>query len=268
MQIRRGGMRPILFHLGQVPVTGYWFMAVMGIFSSILYLILTNRSRRLEFIPWLDLMILTCLVILAIPAGGMILGFFVRIPWLLSRWEYYSYHTQNLLGNLFGSNVFYGGLILVLLVILWYGKREQLSFDSIWALYTPVIPLFMVFGRLGCYFAGCCYGRPVPWGIVFPEGCPAPAGIPLFPSQLAESLGQLILFVAIVLLERRLRKKWTLILYYLTGYGILRFVLEFFRGDSVRGVWILSTSQWISIVMILISLGIWAVDRKRKRLLK
>ncbi|MCD7863514.1 MAG: prolipoprotein diacylglyceryl transferase [Lachnospiraceae bacterium] len=111
----------------------------------------------------------------------------------------------------------------------------------------------MTFARIGCFMAGCCYGVEVPWGVVFPEGSLAPAWVPLFPSQLAESAGHLLLFFLFLSVKDKLRKKQDLLFLYLGRYAVMRFILEYFRGDAERGYWNgLSTSQWISLLLMLV----------------
>lgn len=256
-------MHPVFFEIGQLQITGYWVMTVLGLAVCTVYMALNNRTRRLPFLPWYDFMMLCCFTILSIFIGGKILGILVRIPTVIADWELYRNDLPAMWETLTSGRAFYGGLIMLLLVFLWYSKKQGLPGETLWALFTPAIPLFMVFGRLGCFFAGCCYGVEVPWGIVFPEGSLAPHGVALFPSQLAEAFGQLLLFIVLAVAERKMKKKWHLVLWYLTGYGVMRFVLEFFRGDIARGVWVLSTSQWISIAMVL-AVAVIAVIESRK----
>ncbi len=242
-------MLPVFFTIGELQVSGYWVMTVLGLATAASYMALTNRTRRLEFISWYDFTMLCCFAILSIFVGGKILGILVQIPKVAGSWHQYAGDFAGLWRTLTSGRAFYGGLVMLLLVFVWYAKKRKLPTQTLWALFAPAIPLFMVFGRLGCFMAGCCYGKEVPWGIVFPPDSLAVQGVALFPSQLAEAAGQLILFVFLALAERRIQQKQFLILWYLGSFAVLRFVLEFFRGDTARGIWLLSTSQWISIVI-------------------
>ncbi|MCL1952665.1 MAG: prolipoprotein diacylglyceryl transferase, partial [Oscillospiraceae bacterium] len=110
---------------------------------------------------------------------------------------------------------------------------------------------FHACGRVGCFCAGCCYGREAAWGIAFTHAPGAPNGVPLVPVQLFEAGFNLLLMAAILIFKPERRRPGLLLPLYLAAYAAARFVLEFFRGDSGRGVLLLSTSQWISLLVIL-----------------
>ena len=124
--------------------------------------------------------------------------------------------------------------------------------------FAPGIALGHVVGRLGCLFAGCCFGRPtdVPWAITFHESSsPAqnvgtPLGVPLHPTQLYEAGAELLILVFLLVTERRGRPFpgrtfWS----YMLLYGISRFIIEFYRGDARGMVFgVLSTSQFVSLL--------------------
>lgn len=112
---------------------------------------------------------------------------------------------------------------------------------------VPAIPLFHCFGRIGCFLAGCCYGKVLSSPVVF-------AGILEFrriPVQLFEALFEIVLF-AVLLLVGRKKMGSHLLGVYLTTYAVFRFINEFFRGDEVRGSYFgCSTAQWISMGILL-----------------
>jgi phosphatidylglycerol:prolipoprotein diacylglycerol transferase len=128
---------------------------------------------------------------------------------------------------------------------------------------APGIALGHVTGRLGCLAAGCCYGKPtdVPWAIVFSNPLAAanvgtPLGIPLHPTQLYEAGTELLILVCLLATERRGRPfaGRTFWLYMLL-YAVSRFVIEFYRGDPRGMVWGVTTSQFISLILGPLSLG-------------
>ena len=127
--------------------------------------------------------------------------------------------------------------------------------------------LVHAFGRVGCFFAGCCYGMPVEWGHVYEQ--PAgntPLGVPLLPIQLIESACLIVLFAAqIILLFRFTQKKLVSTYFYMLSYPVVRFTLEFFRGDAERGKLFFSTSQWISILVFVTAIILIFKDKKRNR---
>ena len=154
-----------------------------------------------------------------------------------------------------GGFVFYGGLIGGALGMYIYCKQFKVDMGELVETYAAALPLAHAFGRVGCFFAGCCYG--VEYNGVFSYTYTAtlgvtPIGVPLLPIQLIEALGLVIIFAIELLVYIKTKKKrgYSLVIY-MISYSILRFVLEFFRGDSERGKILFSTSQWISIIMFI-----------------
>ena len=242
-------MYPAFTLLGR-PFPTYGLLAVAGILAALLYIGLTARGGRVGRIPAVDVLHLVTLAVVGAVAGAKLLSIITQLPGLVRDWERIVQSPQLLLNLLTHGLVFYGGLLGGLLAVWWYCRRYALPLDDVLAVCTPAIPLFHVFGRVGCFLAGCCWGVPASWGVVFPPGGEAPAGVALFPVQLVEAGYNLVLFVVLAMLARRLRQKWMVFPFYLIGYGVARFVLEFFRGDAARGVFVLSTSQWLSLLVV------------------
>ncbi len=161
--------------------------------------------------------------------------------------------------DIFGGMVFYGGLIGGTIVGMIYCKKQNLDILFYADIFAPAIPLFHAFGRIGCFLGGCCYGIESSWGFSYPN-----ENIVRLPIQLIESLGDIIIFVVLVILSYKKLKKGMIFLLYILMYGILRIATEFFRGDSVRGVIFgISTSQWISFILIIVSsITIFRITRK------
>lgn len=162
--------------------------------------------------------------------------------------------------------VFYGGLLGGLLFLYIGGAIHKLPAGDYLRHYICMIPFIHSFGRIGCFEAGCCYGIPYSGygAVVFPENCSAPAGIPLLPVQLIEAA--LLMGLAVIILILQIYKAWKYTIEtYLISYGILRFVIEFFRFDEERGkAGVFSTSQIISVIVVGITV---LVLRKRYRAL-
>ena len=130
-------------------------------------------------------------------------------------------------------------------------------------LFTPILPFFHIFGRIGCFLAGCCYGIPSSWGFIYPHET-----VTRLPLPLIEAACNIMILMILLLFEKYCSPRGYHLPFYGILYGITRFVLEFFRGDSARGVWLLSTSQWISIAVVLGSV-IWMIwNTKRLERLK
>ena len=149
--------------------------------------------------------------------------------------------------------VFYGGLIGALISLYLYTGKYRLNRRTFFDYFAPLFPLFHAFGRIGCFLTGCCHGKISDrFGIAYTNSTSAANGIPYFPIQLVCSLGNLLLFVIVLLYERRHHKAGHAVIVYLLLYSVGRFFIEFFRGDSIRGfVFGVSTSQWISIILLL-----------------
>ena len=155
------------------------------------------------------------------------------------------------------AGVFYGGLIVAVTVALWYIRRVGLPLWTTCDVFAPGIALGHVIGRFGCFFAGCCYGKPttVPWAITFTDPFAAanvgtPLNVPLHPTQLYEAGAELLILVLLLATERKGRPfaGRTFWLYMLL-YAISRFIIEFYRGDERGAVGPFSTSQFISLIL-------------------
>ena len=161
------------------------------------------------------------------------------------------------------GGVFYGGLILAVLVAFWYMRRHRLPLWQTCDVFAPGIALGHAVGRLGCLAAGCCFGKPssVAWAVTFTNPQAAtnvgtPLNVPLHPTQLYESAAEALILALLLATERRGRTYpgrtfWL----YMLMYAVSRFLIEFYRGDE-RGMVFdaVSTSQFISILLVPLSL--------------
>jgi phosphatidylglycerol---prolipoprotein diacylglyceryl transferase len=168
-----------------------------------------------------------------------------------------------------GGLVFYGALLAAIPVGIWYLKKYRLPVWKTTDIVAPFIALGQAFGRLGCFFAGCCYGVPYsgPACVTFKDiHAFAPLGISLFPTQLMESGGDFVLFIMLILFRRHKKFDGQLFWLYALSYAVLRFAIEFFRGDAVRGLYfgnMISTSQIIASGMFLLAgIMIWRLSKK------
>ena len=153
-----------------------------------------------------------------------------------------------------GGLVFYGGLLGAIagaFITAHYLKRDIREY---YPALVPGIAIMAGFGRIGCFLTGCCYGAETssPIHVVYPEGGIVPGGIPLVPVQLYEAAFDFILVIVLVILSAKSKgiRPHLLNLYCLL-YAVFRFILEFWRADSIRGaLGPFSTSQWISLFLI------------------
>ncbi|MCH5279198.1 MAG: prolipoprotein diacylglyceryl transferase [Christensenellaceae bacterium] len=168
-----------------------------------------------------------------------------------------------------GGLVFYGGFIVGALTAYIACRVQKLKFSEYAAVVIPSIPLAHALGRVGCFFAGCCYGRVMQSAISVVYTNPiggAPVGVPVFPIQLVEAFLNIVIFVILLIYTHKRLRSGTGFFLYLAMYAVVRFSLEYFRADEVRGIFLgLSTSQWISIAMLIFGvLGFIILRRKEK----
>jgi phosphatidylglycerol:prolipoprotein diacylglycerol transferase len=210
--------------------------------------------------------------------GGVVVGghllyaitMYRYIPWLFKKAELSIWFARA--QYIFGGSVFYGGL-LGGLGCGYLGVKILRQDAKLYAdLMAPIVPLFHAFARVGCFFAGCCYGIPCEWGFMAHGNTLVPPinGVTRFPVQLLEAVLNLILAGVLYLLLRRSRKspmlRGNLLKIYFVLYGIIRFFDEFLRGDVNRGIWgMFSTSQWISIAAVCVSGTLLIISIIRER---
>jgi phosphatidylglycerol---prolipoprotein diacylglyceryl transferase len=188
--------------------------------------------------------------------------------------DQYRASPRALLDVLQSGGVFYGGLLGALPVAWWYIKRHSLPLLPTLDVLAPAVALGQVIGRLGCFAAGCCFGAPstAPWSVIFEsEDAHAlvgvPLNVPLHPAQLYESSGALVLLLILLAALKRRKFHGQVAAMYFILYALLRFALEFFRGDLARGTvfgGVLSTSQFIAIVVVFLTLAALPLIAKRK----
>jgi len=160
------------------------------------------------------------------------------------------------LGSLREGFVFYGGFILATLTAIVFARMKRLPLAKLVDVLAPSAALGHMFGRLGCFFNGCCYGKEcaLPWAVKFPPPH-VKAGIPLHPTELYEALGNLAIFAGLSAMYRHKRFDGQIWWWYVFSYGVLRFVVEFFRGDyDVYYFGTLTIAQVIAVFMIVIAL--------------
>jgi phosphatidylglycerol:prolipoprotein diacylglycerol transferase len=255
-------MHPILFKLGPLTIHTYGLFVASGF---LLGLGLAVRQARKEGIPPHKIVDLGFYILLAAIIGSRL--FFISI-----NASHYIKNPLDILKIWEGGLVFYGGVFLALPAAIWYVKKNGLGIWKTADIFAPSIAIGHAIGRIGCFFAGCCYGKPaelLPWAVTFtdPESLVgASIGIPLHPTQLYESAGEFINFLILITLRGYKSFNGQLFMTYLLLYSVLRFIVEFFRGDMSRGfiIYNLSISQGISILIFLVAIGGLIILRKRR----
>ena len=240
-------MYPRLFELGPITLYTYGVLLATAYLVGLKLAMVRAKARGLDANRVLDLGIY--IIISALVGAKLLL--------LVTDFRTFKADPRELLTLARSGGVFYGGLILAVVVALWYIRRVGLPLWTTCDVFAPGIALGHVVGRFGCFFAGCCYGKPTtkPWGITFTDpfaqsNVGTPLGVPLHPTQLYEAGAELLILIVLLVTERRGRPfpGRTFWLYMLL-YSISRFIIEFFRGDERGTVFMFSTSQFISLLL-------------------
>lgn len=243
-----------LFSIGPVTVHGYGLMIGLGFLIAVLLGCYRCNKRGLSSDHFTSIAI--CVLLFGF-LGGKILFIIV---------EYKDFFSDPLRALSSSGFVVYGGIITGILSIIIYCKIKKLSVASYLDMFAPSVAINQSMGRVGCFMAGCCYGRETDsaLSVVFPEGCLAPAGVKLIPTQLYSAAGMLLICIGLILYARKAKYKGEITGYYLLFYGIGRFIIEFFRNDYRGSVGILSTSQFISIFTVVIAAAILVFSYTKK----
>ena len=206
-------------------------------------------------------------LLLALMVAGVVGS---RIAYVIEHWSLeFAAHPERIVRIDQGGLMFYGGLILALVVFFAWCRRTKEHPLALANLLATVVPLGHAFGRLGCFFYGCCYGRASDaWcAVTFPIGSPSwyeheRQLVSVLPTQLFEAAALLALFAFLYVLYRRGRRYTAGA--YLVGYAVIRFGMEFLRGDPRAAVGPLSISQTISIGLAALGAVLLALDVKMK----
>lgn len=239
---------PVTFHM-------YGLMIAIG-FAAALFLSL-SRAKKRGLDEDIIYGILFCAVIGGL-AGTRILFYIVEIPQILK--------DPSILWNFKEGYVVYGGIIGGVLCSYFYCKKKNVIFADYFDLVMPAVAMAQGFGRLGCFFAGCCYGRLTDsvFGITFSHSSYAPNGVKLIPTQLMSSAGDFAIAAVLLLYAAKKPKRTRVGAAYLMLYGVGRFIIEFFRGDYRGSVGIFSTSQLISFGIIAIGILLYMFASRLK----
>jgi len=262
-------MLPILFKLGPITVHTYGFLLAVGFLAA---MILTLKLGKEDGINTKDL---SDLIFFSIIIG--LLG--AKIYLFLSEFSFYTKNPGQIKNLLTQAGVFYGGLIAGVLFAIWFIRRKKMDFKKIGDICAPSLALGHFFGRMGCFAAGCCFGREAAGcsvGVTFPElsqKTGVPIGKILYPTQIFEAVLNLLNFIILFILYKKYRSfKGKIFSIYIFNYSLIRFFVEYFRGDSDRGYIIggmdspfssLSIPQLISLIGIIISVFLYLIFKKK-----
>lgn len=238
-------MHPVLLRLGSLEIHTYGVLVALGFVAGIS--LAQYRARR-EGIPPERIGDLGVWLIVSAMLGAKL--FHIIFFWndFLAGWR------ESGLASVRAGFVFFGGFVGATLTGVLYARRKGLALAKLADVFAPALALGHAFGRLGCFFEGCCYGKTcsLPWAVKYPPPHLL-AHVPVHPTQLYEAAGNLAIFVWLALHRKKFDGEvWWL---YMLAYGALRFVIEFFRGDyAARYLGIFSSAQFIAVILVVVAL--------------
>jgi phosphatidylglycerol:prolipoprotein diacylglycerol transferase len=256
-------VHPIAFHIGKLSV--HWY----GVFLATAFLVgLWTASRRAPLTGVAPGKISDAMIWLMV---GAVVG--ARILYVATYWrESFAGHPW---WEVFmiqrGGLVYYGGLVGASLACILYVRLQKLPLWKVGDIFAPSVALGYVFGRIGCLMNGCCYGRAcsLPWAITFPanETGGAPAGVPIHPTQIYDSILNLVLYGGLAWLYRRKKFDGQVFATYLMGYAITRSIVEIFRGDynEAHRHAGLTPGHLVSVAIFAVGVAFWMALRKPVR---
>lgn len=257
-------MHPEISFLGKT-IPSYWVCALLGALTC--YVAAFFRRKQFRELQNVDITNSAALIAIGVVLGSRLLYLITIIPIIARNFQYLCNHLSIAYSIVSNGMVFYGGLFGAIFVLHRYTRRYGLDELGFFDFYAPFFPLFHAFGRVGCFMTGCCHGIvSEKYGIAFLNSTSSENGIPYFPVQLLSCFANLCLFLILLVYDKKPHRKGITFSLYLFLYAIGRFFIEFLRGDSVRGIYGgLSTSQWISLALLIIML-IKAVATRRRTL--
>lgn len=264
-------MLPVLVKIGPITIHTYGFMMALGVAFGLWFLFVQAKKQDMEASRIVDLAFYTIIVSL--------IG--AKLVLLVSNFSYYSRYPGELLSLARSGGVFQGGLAAGILFALWYLRKHKIPTWKTADLIGPALALGHGFGRLGCFSAGCCYGRACDsaLGITFHnEYAHNLTGLtlnaPVHPVQLYEALLNFTNFLILFFILKRKRFDGQIFSLYIIFYSIIRYFTEFYRGDhdpdKVYLIW--SSSPYLSIsypqlfciIGLIAGFGLYFILKKRK----
>jgi phosphatidylglycerol:prolipoprotein diacylglycerol transferase len=241
-------MHPLLIKLGPIPIHTYGFLIAVGFLAALFVIRKLAERDALNVEKVLDL----CFWSLVVGLVG------ARLLFIITRLNYFISDPIAIFKMWEGGLVFLGGPIAVVPFVVWYLRKHKLPAWKTMDICVIGLTLAHAFGRLGCFSAGCCYGKPTEsfFGVRFQSELVDSSlrGVPLHPTQLYEAFSLVLLFIGLLIVRKKRAFDGQVLLVYFMVYPVLRSIIEVFRGDLIRGFVIedvLSTSQFISILVFI-----------------
>lgn len=251
-------MHPILFKLGPITVYTYGVFVFLGVLAGYLFCLKQAKKESIDTKVFSDILF-----------WAIISGFLgARLFYIVIEFKQFMDDPIGIgLGR--AGFVFYGGIIFGLPVFYFLARKHRLDFLNLTDLVILALPLAHAIGRIGCFFYGCCYGKPTDsWiGMKFAPDSPAGLlGVKIIPTQIISSLFLFLIFFLLLTLRKTRKFKGQIFLYYIIVYSIFRFIIEFYRGDPRGYLGSLSFSQVISLILIGGALILWPCLKYKDKL--
>jgi len=256
-------MRPVIFDFNlfgwELSLPTYGLLLALGFLAALAVAMSQARRAGMASDAVTDLWIVS---LLSGVVGAKLLLY-------LLDWRYYLANPSSILTTLRSAGVWYGGLILAIAAALIIIRRKGLDGWLLGDVAAPAIAVGQAIGRLGCFAAGCCYGKPctLPWAVTFTdprarEITGVPLHTALHPTQIYHSIAGIVLFLFLIFLAKRKRFDGQVLLSYLILYALGRGAIEFFRDDARGSLGGFSTSQILSLA-VLVTASILYFRRRR-----
>lgn len=263
-------MFPILLKIGPITIHTYGFMLALGVAFGLWFMYVQAKKQGLPAPKMLDMAFYTILISL----------FGAKLILFIGNISYYVHRPSELFSLARSGGVFQGGLAFGIIFALWYFRKHKIPTWKAADVVGAALALGHGFGRIGCFSAGCCYGREcaVPWGVTFKsEYASSLTGIPLHqplhPTQLYEALLNFLNFFILFLILKKKKFDGQVFSFYIINYSLIRFFVEYFRGDHPNKAFLinnpspflsLSFPQFFCILGLIGGITLLLVLRKRK----
>lgn len=257
-------MHPRLIEIDNFTVFTYGFLIVVG--ATLAYLFLSSQAKKYYHIQPDKISSLLVWIFITAFVGGKVF-FYLEDP------QVYMDEPAMMLEDIGNGFVFFGSLLFAVPTTIWFFIRNEWNVWGMLDLLAFTTLIVHAFGRLGCFFAGCCHGIPteVGWGVSFtdPQSQAEPLGVALHPTQLYSFLMLSIIFLALYFYRKKKAFDGQLFILYVILYSIGRSFIEIFRGDEARGYiidgWV-THSQFISMILIAAMIGLYAWRQRKNSL--
>lgn len=262
-------MHPVFFSIGNFHIHWYGVMMAVGLMAGLASWSFVGRKegRSLNFSS--DL--LFWIVIAAI------LG--ARLAYIVSEWDYFLDHPQQLYRIDQGGLIYYGGLIAATAAVFLFAKVKKQPVLALYDFVATSLPLAHAFGRIGCFLNGCCHGSPTSGltGLRYPPGSfawtrhlserlidsDAQTSLAVHPVQLYEAALGFCVYGLLMVVHRKRKQPGVTTVAYLMAYAIVRFIIEFFRGDERAMIMGMTIAQIVSLALLVSGILLFLIVHRR-----